>query len=333
VAHYDVQMRMQAVHRFPVPVALAAAAIGTTQPALIGGVSGTIDLPRPPLGTYTPDGPWPRLQPPTALVPALITSADQIAWGAPHTIPPPPTPIEYCFVEACLLSFEVDANEANKLADAIRAELGVWTARLSDWLQAHSNQPLSAERPPVRTRDLLSTTQFYVGDATTPTRIARDQAGHTAVFFDANPAYASSTQWAMAVTNASAKKDLPLEYRFLCDAFTALRAFDFRRSLLDSATAVELVAANLLETELKKFATHQGLQDFIVRRFDSLDGTVQVLRALSVTLTTDNYAENLSRPRAKAIHAGEQPTHAVARRAFDLATKIVQTHSPLPLSS
>ena len=95
---------------------------------------------------------------------------------------------------------------------------------------------------------------------------------------------------------------------------------NYRKSILDSSTAFELSLTNYLKRNLK---IDQPLLDEFLRLNNSISKKRSILRLIGISLPNHNYSDDLENLRNRAIHIGKEPNSDEARKAFLIATEVV----------
>lgn len=135
-----------------------------------------------------------------------------------------------------------------------------------------------------------------------------------------------------ALQRASRGEQLPIEHRMLLSARSASATGDYRKSVIDAATGVEVALASHISSYL---ASRQTPQEFIDKMIVDVNGLASLF-ALCIRL---GWESGISQPRLnneltyvrnKAAHAGYTPTSDEARTVRAHATSIVKSLRPLP---
>lgn len=119
----------------------------------------------------------------------------------------------------------------------------------------------------------------------------------------------------------SSNKSLKLEYLLLKEAEHSLKVKNYRRSVLDSATAFELSLTNALLNNLK--IENTGLLNKILRMNNSLSKKRSLLKFTTLNLPKANYQQKLEDLRNRAIHIGKIPKEEEALEAYQIAKEAV----------
>ena len=111
-----------------------------------------------------------------------------------------------------------------------------------------------------------------------------------------------------------------LELRLLFESNVALLNGDYRRSVLDSATSLEVMLSRLLKVHLN---CDEPLLTEILRKYNSIAQRLQLLRTIGLKLMDTNSYREVETLRNYAIHAGREPTNEQAREAFKTVKQFV----------
>jgi hypothetical protein len=98
-----------------------------------------------------------------------------------------------------------------------------------------------------------------------------------------------------------------------------------RRSVLDSATAVELSLAKLRDQALTGATTR--LAEYVAKNVTHIERLAKFLRTMGKVLP-DNITEELAQPRNKAIHEGHGLDEETAAKALVKAEEVVEVAFP-----
>lgn len=128
------------------------------------------------------------------------------------------------------------------------------------------------------------------------------------------------------IINATSKyKNLRLEYILLKDAQQALSEKTYRKSVLDSASAIEVSLTNNLKNNL---GLENGLLYEVLKMNNSISKKRKLLKYTGIKLPSHNYQRDLEDIRNRAIHAGRKPNQNEARKIYSIANEIIPILSP-----
>lgn len=208
------------------------------------------------------------------------------------------------------------AHEAATVAES-------WWSVASDWIEVLTAQTLRT-RGGVR---LMHEPAMWVSadDADEAVQIVESR-NH--IFLPGTPGSPLSQDQVQAVlTLAGRGEPPPLEWRLLRDARASLEGQEWRRAVLDAATAAELALIRLNEAALA--TVPKNVNEALVARYQMLGLRSQLFTKLGGALP-DAFQQKLIEPRNDAAHFGAHLSEAKARDAVTAATEI--TRRALPLS-
>ncbi len=123
------------------------------------------------------------------------------------------------------------------------------------------------------------------------------------------------------VINAtSLNKKLVFEYQLLKDANNELMLENYRKSILDSATALEVSLTNAIIRDLE---INETLLFHFLKKYNGLKQKRELLKLTKNTLPKLDYEKGIDKPRNEAIHSGKVPTKTEARNAYIIAKKAI----------
>lgn len=124
---------------------------------------------------------------------------------------------------------------------------------------------------------------------------------------------------AIEYTNKEKKPNYSLV--LLRDAISHQNDQDFRRTILDATTAIEIAFTNRIIKEfIKQGIEESDFRNSILKKFHSLSGRVELLESLKIKLPIPKktYKEFLSNIRNRAIHAGYNPSKEETSKVISL---------------
>jgi hypothetical protein len=122
------------------------------------------------------------------------------------------------------------------------------------------------------------------------------------------------------ITITSENKRPILELGLLREANIALLEENYRKSILDSSTALELALTNCLRREIK---IGQPLLDELLKLNNSISKKRNLLKIVGIALPNHNYVDDLETLRNRAIHIGKEPNDEEARKAFFISKEVI----------
>jgi HEPN domain-containing protein len=146
--------------------------------------------------------------------------------------------------------------------------------------------------------------------------------------------WATPEEVAASFVAASAKLDVPLAYTVLRRALVEFYAGEYRLCVIDACSAAEIALAAALTVHLRA----HGLPDAEIEQLLRLGSGIaeafpvyrQFVPAAQSAVSRNRVIDQLANPRNRAVHAGEHPPEAVAKRALETAARLVGEAVPLP---
>jgi hypothetical protein len=237
-------------------------------------------------------------------------------WGIPFSWPKGDSSLE-----AFGFWFDIkDQVQINEAAKQIYSDLGNWIEILKENLSILSGQDLSMARygisqvliERVEKRELYISKESELVDRYLPPQNAN-------VMIDQKSGVTfSQLDDAIKLTNEN--KHPLLELELLREAKQALITNNLRKSILDSATALELCLINTIRSNLD---IADSLKNEILRNYNSIAKKRQLLKVLNIELPKFDYQGDFEVLRNKAIHIGKLPTRDEARQALKIASTVI----------
>jgi hypothetical protein len=122
----------------------------------------------------------------------------------------------------------------------------------------------------------------------------------------------------------SSNKKLILEYQLLRDANKELLLENYKKSILDSATALEVSLTNAIKRDLE---INEKLLLPILKKYNGLRQKRELLKLTKNTLPLKDkiYEKRIEKLRNEAIHSGKTPTKKEAKDAFIIVKKTIDS--------
>ena len=127
-----------------------------------------------------------------------------------------------------------------------------------------------------------------------------------------------------AIKYANTGLSISTPYNLLRDAYNHKAKNEYRRSVLDASTAIEIAFTSKILTTLEnKNITDESLKRSILNKYHSVRGRVELLRSLEVILpcSPKDYSNTLSEIRNKSIHGGYVPTLSEVDEIINIARR------------
>lgn len=118
-----------------------------------------------------------------------------------------------------------------------------------------------------------------------------------------------------------------LEYEMLLEAYSARKDGDYRKAVIEAATALEIcLTEGLLEEFEVKGAKTYG--ELLLKQYRTLGGRLKLVKLLNIEIPNKNYEELIVVPRNKLVHQAKFPTHAEANQVVNSVEELLSKFSP-----
>jgi hypothetical protein len=117
-----------------------------------------------------------------------------------------------------------------------------------------------------------------------------------------------------------------LEYRMMLEAYQARRNADYRKAIIEAATALEIC---LTERALAEFSA-QGILfgTQLLKKFRMLSGRFELVQLLGIPLPNKDYKSLVITPRNEVIHRADFPNKELANRVIAEVEELLRLFSP-----
>lgn len=322
---------------FPASLEFRNATLGLRRRVLIGDLRGTLTLPRANNDGITES--FSELLPPRVkniefLERVYAHSPDnevepRIYWGqyfAWNRHDPIGTAV--ASVRSAALTFAPSQGghdmSVRKVAERCLADLPAWCSRLVDWVElltgvdADPRNPLDAAIVPP---SWVSPAWVY------PTASGPDYDYFNApvVLLGSTGEHAlDTTNWSKAVRAANARQDLPEIWALLRDARRAQRRRNPRRTILDAATATELIVDRQLRVRLRR-DNPQALVERLMKDTWQMQRRTRLMTTLGMWLPPDLDTKLLFL-RNRVVHGNAPVTRGESAAALEVAEALARRY-------
>ena len=138
-------------------------------------------------------------------------------------------------------------------------------------------------------------------------------------------------QWSRAVADTNAEHAVPHEHLFLRDARAAFRREDYRKAVIDAATAAEVALSKVIRQRL----TGAGRDAKAIEQiFKKTSGVVELDELYSVLddpppISRERLMNQVAEKRNEAAHAGISPTPDLARQSIATVSELLDAVTPV----
>jgi hypothetical protein len=323
--------------RFPIPLEFKNSALGLRRKITVGPLTGAIYLPRENLANI--DESFSGLRPPQLRDIAWALKVfnlgreerDHLHWGQYFTWnKTSPAATAVASVGHAVLSFNPNQDNGPKSLSEVAAEchkhLPLWYRRLKEWIEVVSKDDLDADHPlgAVKRPELVSTPWTFRQngklkyDYINPMLVLHGSTGDNAL---------DARLWSSAIRGANRELHPPEVRILLRDARAAFLRKNYRRTVLDSATATELLIDPVLRRILLR-TNNVNVVDYLLKQNWSFKWRKEMLAKLGIAVP-QGLAEKLMNVRNDVIHANKTITQEQARQGLALAEQLADQLEPL----
>ena len=293
-------------------------ALGNSVNVHIGAVLGKLTLPFLPQWRDKEDDPLhkPLLGPPAAR--NWKRGDTPIIWGWPCSYPNGDS-----LVERALLEFNVEPNDCRIRAQRIYRSF-------SDWLDLFHEYVVLLTRQNTRCRVSGGTgpgdLELLLQDSDGVKHIGKTDPETISIEMSSEDESLHLKQFEEASHFASLRLRPRLEYRLMLGAYRARRDADYRKALIEAATALEVCLTNRALEEFAKQGISFGKG--LLEKFRTLNGRFELLRLLGVSLPSKSYKDLIVDPRNDVIHRADFPSKKLANQVIAEVEELLRLFSP-----
>jgi hypothetical protein len=113
----------------------------------------------------------------------------------------------------------------------------------------------------------------------------------------------------------------------LLEAYHARRNGDYRKAIIEAATALEICLSNCAKRELSTQGISFGAE-LLRRKFRMLSGRFELVRLLGIALPQKDYDKLIVKPRNEVIHLADFPSNSLSNRVIAEVEELLRLLSP-----
>ncbi|TDY23588.1 hypothetical protein B0G81_3971 [Paraburkholderia sp. BL6665CI2N2] len=304
---------------FEEAIACARDVLGHREVISIGGVQGTIEFPALPEWSPTESDPlsMPLVPPQTAK--DWKRGSEPFWWGRPTRYP-----AGYANVTCVLLEFVVPDSELKSTGNQIRDAFMQWRSTFNDFLELITKQRRTRV---VEVTGEVSGLHMFYWDADGKHAWAYDDNIHVTITTTPGDPYLNLAQLKQICSLCSSNVRPSLEYSLQLDAYRALRTADYRKAVIDSATAAEVVLTKAIVKRCNELGDdpEKCLKE---RKHRTLGGRLALARKLAISLPDIDLHQQVVEPRNDAIHEGKVMAKSTATQAVNAVDDLLALLNP-----
>ena len=306
------------------PIECSADALGQAVDISIGGHTGKLTLPSLPDWQDQDDDPFhkPLLGPSVACT--WKRGEKLINWGRPSTYPMEQASVKRALVEFISHESNLESN-AKKIYQCFGAWLNLFeqyvillttqNTRRNVYVEGEDSDRLGnielLIKEEAKLRDISSTDSQKIEIVILTSGV--DETLHLEQLKEAS--YLSSQNFPPR-----------LEYRLLLEAYNARKAGDYRKAIIEAASALEISLTDRILNEFDIQCVSFG--EKLLKKFSALGGRFELARILGVALPDKDYTSLLINPRNDVIHRASFPNEMLAYQVISEVEYLLKLFSP-----
>lgn len=279
--------RLIGIIDFPDSILVAPDVLGCSVQVAVSGVTGRLNVPRPPVSVSGNSPHRMKLLAPRGGRSDWIWDGKPKQWGQVVD-----TKTGNATINAAIINFGPLGENGGSRAQAIYDGFGIWHKRLFEFVKLLSRQ--GTIRP------------FDGGDSPGRIEMLRDDhdrsehitiKSHTVLTIympDMNTALCAR-DFRRAARWAGCDRPIALEYILLLEAYCARKSGDYRSAVLQTGTAVEVALVGAIRRKCKR--SHIEFGDALIAKYNALGGKFALAKLLAINLQATDYESQIVRLR------------------------------------
>lgn len=305
--------------KFDISMSCSKETLGMAVPIIVGGREGVLELPSLPIWEAGVRDPlrMPLVSPKSAIT--WKQDGDSLYWGRPNSYPD-----GFSSVDLALMSFEVPVYEVQNAAKDICAAFSHWLELFESYVEIVGRQNLTIDTTISRKLDRL---EIFRWNAEGKFEwLPKDGAGESIVLTTGKDCSLKPDSLRHVCDLSSKLKAPAIEYRIMLEAYRAFRVGDYRKAIIESAGAAEIVLTKAAMTELSRLGI--SFADELLKKYRMLQGRFELARLVGVPLPHRDYKTILIEPRNNVVHRAYFSDSSQASNAMVLVDELLTVFSP-----
>jgi hypothetical protein len=239
---------------------------------------------------------------------SIISFNDNLKWGQPFSWPTGESEIFKLMLEVNINDDNFNDETNNQLIDSTED----WINRLQQNLFAF-DYLLEYKSVKIISSSTLAFQYYFKSDSDKKERIQSNRKNEVRINLKKSIDFITFKK----VLNATSQnKSLCLEYHLIKNSMIALQNQEYRTSILESATALELCFSNLLKRKLK--VNNEKLKKQILKMSKSIGNKITLLEKIDVELPSKKFQSDVIDIRNSTIHSGTDVSESEAENAYEI---------------
>jgi hypothetical protein len=271
-------------------------ALGHREHVTIGGIGGALETPSLPDWAHAPDDPLhePLIAPMAART--WKRGDVPIYWGRPCAYP-----AGLARPQAALIEFIVPASKLRDHSASVSRTFSTWHSSFVDFYELLTKQPLHASQIVSSHSEALDL--FVWGDGKHQVRPYEQEPIVLQSSMPSEREVLNRANLSEICKLCSIGSRPSLHYRVQLQAYRAVRERDYRKAVIESAVAAEIVLTEAIGKHFQSTGLTYG--EKIMEKFRMLGGRLKLAEIVGLSLPDIDFQKAVVDPRNQAIHRGK----------------------------
>ncbi len=302
----NTEMHIFGIVKFSLPLFCSKDSLGQSVEICIAGNDSTLTLPSLPEWTENESDPLHMpLVPPTEAK-TWKRGEKLIFWGSPVSYPSGEAQ-----VEKALLEFNLPSKHADEICQEIYHKFRSWINLFEQYVVLLTTQNT---RSAIEGGDCSDRLELLEAKGGGFSHISRKQSEPIVVTLSDTDESLHLEDLKEACRLASLQLAPRLEYAMLLEAYSARQNADYRKAIIEAATALEICLTGRIREEFETQGISFG--EGLLKKFRMLGGSLELIRLLSIPLPDKDYVDLILNPRNKVIHKAIFPGKILANQVL-----------------
>jgi hypothetical protein len=309
---------------FKYPIQCDKTVHGSEIPVSIGGIIGILWLPNLPDLVIKNQDEWRDRR----LIPPLPASTwkqgeELIRWGETNGNGTITHLSGDSRIEKCFLEFSTKSKDIKTSSQAIYDAFPKWNSLFLEYYELISKQRLLSNLKFTNNADNLEL--YHINKTNNFKSLQNSNPGEIQITLNTDP-YMNKQSFITICDYCSTSMELALEYRVILEAYRAFRSHDYRKSIIESATAAEVALEKAIRFKL--LSTGITYADKLLNKFQMLKARFELAEMININLPDLDYSLHLIQPRNKVVHKADFANQQIAFKAIQTVDELLRNISP-----
>lgn len=307
------------VIEFSSPLLCSADALGKAVAIEIGEYQGTLTFPSLPEWKENEQNPLNKNLVAPEEAKTWKRGDQPLYWGSPQNYPAGDSS-----VDRALLKIDIPEDDVESAAEKIYENFNAWLGLFEQYVTLFTTQNI---RLPVTGGDGPGRIELYDNREDKIVYIPDKRAIPITLYVCTGKTSLDLRQLKDAISFSSSGFPLRLEYRMLLQAYHARGEGDYRKAIIEAATALEISLTERIKEEFQSQNISFG--EALLKKYRMLGGRFELARVLGIPLPDKDYKGLLIEPRNEVIHKADFPTRDMANQVINDVKEILDLFSPI----